>query len=258
MAGAALITGGSSGIGFELARGLAARGHGLALLARNQDQLRRAMGALKAEFPHIQVIPYPVDVADAQDTARAVAAAHRDLGDFEWVVANAGIAEPGLFREQPLDLHRRLMEVNYMGALHLVHAALPRLTRGHLVFVSSGAAFFGIYGYASYGASKFAIRGLAESLRLELAPQITVTLAYPPNTDTPQLAGEVKPPATEEISKGKVWQPQDVASLILNRAARGKFAVAPGLQMIAALVLHSLLGPGLRLWQRMIIRKHTR
>lgn len=257
MKGAALISGGSSGIGFELARGLAQRGHGLALLARDKDKLRRAMGVLKAEFPHIQVVPYPVDVSDPADTARAVAAAHRDLGDFEWVVANAGITDPGLFRDQPLELHRRLMEVNYMGALHLVHAALPRLPRGHLVFISSGAAFFGIYGYASYGASKFAMRGLAESLRLELAPEIAVTLAYPPDTDTPQLAGEVKPPATAEISKGKVWQPRDVARLILGRAERGKFTVAPGLRMIAALMLHSLLGPGLRLWQRLIIRKHT-
>ena len=128
-----------------------------------------------------------------------------------------------------------------------------------LVFVGSGAAFFGIYGYAAYAPSKFALRGLAEVLRVELAPRgIAVTLAYPPDTDTPQLAAEArtKPEATKRITAdGGLWQPEAVARAILRGADRGRFAVAPGVQMTALLWLHSLLAPVLRWWQGRIVRR---
>lgn len=257
---AAFITGGSSGIGLSLARGLAARGHGIALFARDADKLFKAMRLLKSEFRHIQVTTYPCDVGDGPDMARAVAAAVLDHGAPEWAIANAGIAEPGRFLEQPLESHEAQMRTNYMGALYFAKAVTDHMTDGRLVFVSSGAAFFGIYGYSAYAPSKFAMRGLAEVLRVELAPQISVTLAYPPDTDTPQLEAEsrTKPAATKEITAGGgLWQPGDVAELILKRAADGRFTVAPGAMMKALLALHSPLGPLLRWWQGGIAKKHN-
>jgi 3-dehydrosphinganine reductase len=259
VAGPAFITGGSSGIGLALARQLAARGHGIALMARDQGKLYTAMRALKAEFRHIQVTTYACDVGKRAEIERAVAAAVLDHGPPAWAIANAGIAAPGLFRDQPLDSFEDQMRTNYMGALYFAKAASGQMTQGKLVFVSSGAAFFGIYGYAAYAPTKFAMRGLAEVLRVELAPEISVTLAYPPDTDTPQLAAEsrTKPAATKAITAGGgMWQPEAVAGLILKRAARGKFIAAPGLQMQALAALHSLLGPALRAWQIRVARKH--
>src|SRR5262245_1258901 len=86
------------------------------------------------------------------------------------------------------------MRTNYFGSLNFAHAVVPSMIEnggGPLVFVSSAAAICGIYGYSSYGASKFAVRRLAETLRVELRRDgIAVTLVYAPDTDTPQLAGE--------------------------------------------------------------------
>ena len=122
--GAAFITGGSSGIGLELACGLAAKGHGLALFARDSAKLYAAMRQLKSEFRHIQVTTYSVDVGDAQDMARGVAAAILDHGPPDWAIANAGIAEPGHFLDQPLDRLDAQMRTNYMGELYFEKAVV--------------------------------------------------------------------------------------------------------------------------------------
>ena len=249
----AFITGGSSGIGLALARQLAARGHPGALFARNADRLAEAASSVPGARA------YPCDVSDRSAVESAVAQAVSDLGTPEWAIANAGIAEPGTFLTQDIASHEAQMQTNYMGALYFAKACAGAMDAGRLVFVSSGAAFFGIYGYSAYAPSKFALRGLAEVLRVELAPRISVTLAYPPDTDTPQLAAEArtKPEVTKKITAGGgLWAPEAVAAAILKRADKGRFAVAPGLQMAALLWLHSLAAPALRAWQAGIARKH--
>ena len=264
MTGPAFITGGSSGIGLELARDLAKRGHPIALFARNAGRLQDAVRVLKAELPDAMVLAFPADVGDRAQITHAVQTAIAQLGAPDWAIANAGLAEPGEFLSQSLDAHEMQMRTNYMGALYFAHAVACAMSArgGKLVFVSSGAAFFGIYGYSAYAPSKFALRGLAEVLRVELKPRnISVTLAYPPDTETPSLAAEAanKPGPTKDITaSGGVWSARDVARLIVKRAAKGRFAVAPGLQMRALLVLHSLIAPALRVWQGTIVRKHTR
>ncbi len=258
MPGPAIITGGSSGIGLALASLLHARGHPLTLIARDDAKLAQAAAALGGA-----PLTLACDVADAAALEAAVQQAHAKHGAPDYVIASAGIAEPGHFTEQPLQSHQDQMATNYFGALHLAQAAVPHMASGgRLVFIGSGAGFFGIHGYAAYAPTKFALRGLAEVLRVELKPQgITVTLAYPPDTDTPQLAAEArtKPAATKEITaSGGLWQPEAVAQAILKGADKGRFAVAPGVQMKALLWLHSLLGPALRRWQDGIVKKHPR
>jgi len=257
--GAAFVTGGSSGIGLELAKGLAAQGHSIALFARDANKLDEAVKVLSASFPGQIFTAHSVDVGDADAVNGAVSDAVSRHGAPDWAIANAGIAQPGLFREQTLSSFDDQMRSNYMGALYFAKSVTPHMTTGNLVFVSSGAAFFGIYGYSAYAPTKFAMRGLAEVLRVELAPDITVSLAYPPDTDTPQFETEnlTKPAVTKKITEGAgLWQPKDVADMILKRASAGKFTIAPGFQMKALLALHSLLGPALRAWQISIARKH--
>lgn len=254
--GPAFITGGSSGIGLALARRLVVDGRQVVLFARQGNVLESAVEALGPLARGVVC-----DVSDARAVDRGVQEAIEASGPPALAVANAGIAEPGLFLEQDRASHERQMQTNYFGALYFAQACVPMMAPGaRLVFVSSGAAFFGIHGYAAYAPGKFALRGLAEVLRVELAPRgIGVTLAYPPDTDTPQLAAEArtKPAATKEITGGAgVWQPEAVAAAILRGAEKNRFAVAPGWQMTGLLYLHSLLGPLLRRWQAGIVRKH--
>ncbi len=263
MAGPAFITGGSSGIGLELAKGLASRGHSLALFARDPAKLQDAIREIRAAYPDIVATAHSADVADRAALEIAVKAAIQAHGAPEWAIANAGIAIPGGFVDQPIEAFELQMMVNYMGALYFAKTvAEPMAERGggRMVFVASGAALFGIYGYSAYAPTKFAMRGLAEVLRVELKPEnISVTLAYPPDTDTPQLLKEAesKPQATKEITAGGgVWQAKDVARVILRRARRGRFAATPGFQMRALLALHSVLAPIMRLWQGRIVRKN--
>lgn len=259
----AFITGGSSGIGRALARKLAGRGFDLGLIARGEERLAETEAVLAHEFPGARVEWVAADVGDEVAARAAAQALVGRLGIPTWAVFNAGVARPGRFLEQPLSDHQEQMRTNYFGALHLAHELAPRMAargRGKMVFVSSGAAFFGIYGYGAYAPSKFAMRGLAEVLRVELAASgISVTLAYPPDTDTPQLAAEAltKPAATKEITAGGgLWPADKVAEAILRGAERGRFLVAPGAQMRLLAHAHSLLGPALRLWQVRVARRH--
>jgi 3-dehydrosphinganine reductase len=258
----AFVTGGSSGIGRELARKLALRGFDLGLIARGEDRLAQTEAALAAEVPGARVEWVAADVGDETAARAASQALVGRLGIPSWVIFNAGIARPGLFLEQPLSDHLAQMRTNYFGALSLAHELAPRMAAvggGRMVFVSSGAALFGIYGYGAYAPSKFAMRGLAEVLRVELAEcGVSVTLAYPPDTDTPQLAVEelTKPAATKEItSGGGLWQADKVAEEILRGAERGRFLVAPGVQMRLLAHAHSLLAPALRAWQVRVARR---
>lgn len=234
----ALVTGGSSGIGLEVARQLAAAGYSLSLVARGQDRLQQAAADVARRFtrPDQRVFVHAADVADAVQAEAAVTAATRELGVPDLVVTSAGIAIPGYFEDVPLDVFERTMAVNYFGSLYIVRAALPAMRarrQGRIVFVSSGAGLMGIFGYAPYAPGKFALRGLAEGLRAELkADGIGVSIAYPPDTDTPMLAEEnkTKPLETKLITGVvKTWSAPDVASCIVRGIRRGKFAITPGL-----------------------------
>lgn len=257
---AAFVTGGSSGIGLELAMRLAARGHPVAIFARDADRLAHAAEKIKAAHPGAIAEIFPADVGDRGSIFKAVANAVEKLGQPDWAIANAGIAEAGHFLDQASSVFEDHMRTNYMGALHFAKAVAPAMGHagGRLIFIASGAAIFGIAGYAAYAPSKFAMRGLAEVLRVELAPKgISVTLAYPPDTDTPMLEREerTRPPVTRTVAAaGGIWSAKDVAALVLRRAEQGKFTAAPGIRMQALLALHSIIAPILRNWQSRAIR----
>jgi 3-dehydrosphinganine reductase len=255
--GHAVISGGSSGIGLALARRLASAGWDLTLLARDPDRLAAANDALAGLGGTTgRVRTESVDVADSAAVERAVAAAIVALGPPGLLVASAGIVVPGTFDTLPLEAFRRTMDVNYFGTLHLVRAALPAMRQegsGRIVMIASGAALLGVYGYTSYAPSKFAVRGLAETLRGELAPDgIGVSIVYPPDTETPQLREELRlrPDITSRIAgNAKALSADAVADAILRGVARNRFTIAPGAAMTALALFHSLAGPLLhRFW----------
>lgn len=193
------------------------------------------------------------DVADRDQTARAMAAAVARNGPPEGLVACTGLARPGYFRELPLEIFEETMAVNYFGTLYSIKAVLPYLEeqrRGSIVLVSSGAGLVGLFGYTPYSPAKFAVRGLAESLRAELKPGgIHVALVYPPDTDTPQLQAEnkTKPPETKLMTgAARTLTADQVAQAIVQGLRRKRWLITPGLEMTMLARLHSLLQPVLQ------------
>jgi 3-dehydrosphinganine reductase len=264
--GHAIVSGGSSGIGLALARLLATAGSDVTIVARGTERLAGARAGIEAarKDKDQRVLAFSADVADEPAVANAVRTAIAELGPPNLVVANAGMVVPGLFEDIPLDAFGRTIAVNYLGAVHLIRAALPAMREagvGRIVLVSSGAGLIGLYGYTAYAPSKFAVRGLAEALRSELRPdEIGVSLVYPPDTDTPQLTEEVRvrPDVTSRIAAGaKMLSPDQVARAILDGVARGRFVIAPGWEMKALAAAHSFLGPLLnRFWFDRVVAKH--
>lgn len=253
----AVITGGSSGIGKAAARLLAQRGAHLTLIARNEARLEEARRELEGARARAdqRIATVAADVADRSAAERASHAALAQHAPPDLLLASAGMTGPGYAAVQPVELFEQMMATNYFGTLYVLKALLPAMRarrRGHVVLVSSGAGLMGIYGYAAYGASKFALRGLAEALRAELKPEgIRVSIIYPPDTDTPMLADESqsKPAATQAIAgSGGLLSADYVAQAMVRGIERGAFVIAPGAQMALLARLHSLLLPLLN-WQ---------
>lgn len=261
----ALISGGSSGIGLALGRRLAASGWNVTILARDPDRLAAAHRLIEAQArAGVQrFASFAADVTRASALETAVESAIEALGPPDLLVASAGIVVPGTIAALTADDYRQTMEVNYFGTLNLIRAALPAMRArpgGRIVLISSGAGLVGLYGYTSYSPTKFAVRGLAESLRSELAPEgIGVSLVYPPDTDTPQLVEELRSrpaPASAVAAGARVLKADVVADAILRGVAKGRFTIAPGWEMGLLARLHSLIAPALhRFWFDRVIAR---
>jgi len=263
MPGHAIITGGSSGIGLAIAKSLASRGASISLIARNHDRLAAARDAVDAAGGgKTAVQTFSADVRDPEGLRVAIASAVDGFGAPDWGISSAGIVIPGTFVNQSLRDHEEQWRTNYLGSLQFTHFVLPHLEKSptpRLVLIASGAAFAGLYGYSSYGPAKFAVRGLAESLRVELKPRnVSVTIAFPGDTDTPQLAAErkLRPSVTNQLaSSGGVMSPQAVAQGIIAAAERGDFQVTFGWQLRMLARTHSLISPLLRSYQDWLVKR---
>lgn len=263
MPGHAIITGGSSGIGLAVAKSLSARGASISLIARNRDRLAVAReSVLAAGNGKSAVQTFSADVRSPDELKQVIASAVDGFGTPDWAISCAGIVIPGTFVTQSLRDHEDQWRTNYLGSLQFTHFVLPYLekaTRPRLVLIASGAAFAGLYGYSSYGPAKFAVRGLAESLRVELRPHnVSVTIAFPGDTDTPQLAAErkLRPRVTSELAGGGgVMSPEAVARGIIAAAERGDFQVTFGWQLRVLARTHSLIAPLLRSYQDWLVRR---
>lgn len=259
----AIITGGSSGIGLAAAKILASRGHAVTLIARNREKLADAEHAVRAAAGETaRVRTFSADVRDAEALGSAIESSVSDLGRPFWAISSAGIVSPGTFMTQTLGDHENQWRTNYQGSLHFAHLVVPHLVKlpgSKLVFISSGAAFVGLYGYSSYGPTKFAVRGLAESLRVELKPRrVSVTVAFPGDTDTPQLRWELprRPSVTNRLAGGSgVMNPDVVALHLVNAAGRGDFQVTFSWQLRILGMVHSLIAPLLRAYQDWLVKR---
>lgn len=163
-----IITGGSSGIGRALAFEFGRRGSKVVITGREATRLQATVQALKQA--NINVYAFVGKVESPEDNARLVEETIRHYGRIDVLINNAGVSMRALFQELDLAVIRRVMEINFFGAVDLTHACLPeiRKNKGSIAGISSVAGFRGLPGRTGYSASKFALNGFLESLRTEL------------------------------------------------------------------------------------------
>ncbi|PHX72158.1 MAG: short-chain dehydrogenase/reductase [Opitutia bacterium] len=173
-----LITGCSSGLGRALAARVLARGHRLIATARQPETLDELVAADPSRCRALAL-----DVADASQVAPVVAQASEIFGRLDVVVNNAGYGLVGAVEEYDEAQITRNFETNFFGALRVIRAALPILRaqrRGHFVNISAAAVIANYAGFSIYGATKWALEGLSESLAAEVRPLgLKVTIVQP-------------------------------------------------------------------------------
>ena len=232
-----LITGASGAIGSALLRRFAERGAVTAGTDLTPDP-----------EPMIADVWIPGDVTVAADLERVVDEATAQLGRLDVVVVNAGVTALGNFENTPDDVLRRVMDVNFHGAVHTARAALPALrsSRGRLVVLSSVAGFAPVIGRPAYVASKHALTGLFESIRTELSRDgIGLTLVFPSFLGTsPTDLNEVIDGGAPRTVTGTFLTADEVAAEIVRAVAGGRPRVYPGRVSKAARLL-SRLAPSL-------------
>jgi 3-dehydrosphinganine reductase len=242
-----LITGGSSGIGLAVARQLAEEGARVWILARHADKLREAVGSLSAPDPdrHGMV---QADVTKWDQVQQAVRDVTERVGVPDLLINAAGASTPGYVQETGLEIYRQMMDLNYFGTVHMLQAVLPGMLArgsGHIVNFSSIAGFMAPFGYAAYTPSKYAVRGLSDSLRLELKPLgVRVSVVFPPDTDTPGMANEnkTKPYETLEAFSSKLVSPDGVGKRVVEGIKRNHYVILPGFEAALYYRLTFLVG----------------
>ena len=232
-----VITGGSSGIGKAAAILCAKFGASVCILGRNESRIKAAVTEIQqhATKKDQKTTSFVLDVSDRAQVNKTVLEIMKQLGEINLLINSAGITWPGYFHTIPDTVWDSIMQIDYMGTVNMVRGFLPffrQQKHGSIANISSACGYMGLFGYAAYCPAKFAIVGFSECLRQDLlADNISISVIYPPDTDTPQLHEEnkIKPPETKALAGAiKVMPAEKVAMAMLKGVSKGKFTIVPG------------------------------
>ena len=217
-----IITGASSGIGKSLAIECAKRGANVVLAARQYVTLCEIAADLEKQY-NIKALAVQCDVAIEEECAHLIKQALTTFGKIDVLINNAGISMRALFNDVDLKVLKSLMDVNFWGTVYCTKYALPEIikTQGSVVGVSSIAGYKGLPGRTGYSASKFAMNGFLDSLRVEnLKTGVHVLTACPgftaSNIRNTALAKDGSQQGESPMHEEKMMTSDEVANIILN------------------------------------------
>ncbi|RCI15118.1 hypothetical protein L249_6409 [Ophiocordyceps polyrhachis-furcata BCC 54312] len=259
-----LLTGASEGMGLSVAQKLAARGANIILVSRSVIKLKEALTNVEkaAKYPGTQRFHYISADVSSPGYAQAVIADARRWNkdvtpDIVWCMAGASV--PELFVDMDMDSMRRQMNVNFFGTADMAHAILRHWLAveapvekqaRHFIMTSSVVAFYTIPGYAPYAPSKWALRGLADTISQEVImyPQnVKVHVVYPGNILSPGYEREnrTKPKITKLLEESDPKQtPDEVADRAISGLERGDYFVT--INFLGSLMKWGMLGGSFR------------
>ncbi|HKV55263.1 MAG TPA: SDR family oxidoreductase [Candidatus Binataceae bacterium] len=204
-----LVTGASSGIGYDIARVLAGLGAKTGLIARRQNLLDDLAARIRDEGGN--AFAYAADVTIRSEVQSAIGKVLNEYGHLDILINSAGILERCEVETMDPESLRRMLEVNLFGTLHATQAVLPAMRRaraGNIVTIASLAGRRGIPRLGGYSASKFALVGLTEALRVELfGSGVRVSLVMPGVVDTPMTKSEQTAEGSRWIAEGMPGMP---------------------------------------------------
>lgn len=215
----AVITGASSGIGRQIAFRLAEKGMRMCLLGRNVSHLQEVTDQAKKASP--QALFYAVDLSSEPDIRQVCEAIGRDFGKVDVLVHSAGIIALGPLETASVADFDRQYQINVRAPFILTQALLPMLkaSQGHIIFINSSSGQSASANNGLYAATKFALKGIADSFRLALnAYGLRVLTIYPGRTASPMQEAVFKMEG-RDYHPERLMQPEDVAEIILTAIA---------------------------------------
>lgn len=260
-----LVTGGSSGLGREIAQGFLDRGARVIIAALEPDAVAAAESEMKMKTQRADILGVITDITSDVSVSNLVEIIKQRYGRLDVLVNNAGRTDRGKMQSCGADHFKKIMDLNFFALVRVTHAFLPMLleSHGHIINIGSLASKIGSRWVGGYAASKFAVAAYSQQLRLELAPEgIKVLLVCPgpvkreterlyPLEGLEDLPESARLPGTG--AKVKRVDPQKLVNAILNASEHGKIELVMPWK-VRLLFIISQISPR---WGDWLIRKYT-